>query len=373
MGKDDDNAVDNNKKTGKISAGSKPDGTSGSADSAPDTSGYQAEPRKRVRFSQFDTRYDPDKSAIWCWLKPEPRPCMNGKLIDELVELQEILTSTYKNQHPDTIWPFRHLVVASKIPGIYNLGGDLDLIHSYIVNGERDKLRDYAYKAIHLLHSNINNLDLPISMLSLVQGQALGAGFETALSCDVIIAERRSQLGFPEILFNMFPGMGAYNLLARRVGPALAERIILSGKTYSAEELYDMGIVDVVAEDGSGVDEVEAYIQSHNRSHNTISSLKKIRHIINPIEEKQLYDIVDIWVESSMSLDSRDISRMEKLLMLQKNLKDSKQIEETDRAHIERRGDWRKIKDVTFPLVTHLGENVQHNRRKSGSRRNTNS
>jgi DSF synthase len=333
------------------------------------TVGETADGVSMTDFTQFQTRYDSQKSAIWCWLKPEPRPCMNSRLIDELVQLQQQLTNTYKNQDPDSIWPFSHLILASKTPGIYNLGGDLELIRSFIVEGDKDRLQDYAYKAIDLLHRNINNLDLPITMISLVQGQALGAGFETALSCDVIIAERSSRLGFPEILFNMFPGMGAYNLLSRRIGSALAERLILSGKTYPAEELYDMGLVDIVADDGQGVQAVEDYLMSHNRSHSTIRSLKKIRHIVNPIEQKQLYEIVDIWVEASMGLSKKDLAKMERLLHLQKDLKDSKIIETTNKEFTPRRGDWRKLNDVTFPLTTHLGENVTHNRRKRDSRR----
>jgi len=327
------------------------------------------ESKSQIEYTQFSTRYDSETSTIWCWMHPEPRPCLNATLIDELVHLQKQLTHTYKTQHPDTIWPFRHLILASKLPGIYNLGGDLGLFKEYIVNKKEDKLRDYAYKCINLLHRNIDNLDLPITMVSLVQGQALGGGFETALSCDVIIAERSSQMGFPEILFNLFPGMGAYNLLTRRIGSTLAERIILSGRTYSAGELFDMGVIDVLAEDGRGVQAAEDYLNSHNQSHNTIRSIKKIRQIVHPVTEKHLYEIVEIWIEAAMDLSEKDLAKMERLLHLQKNLKDSKTIQENNAVLTPRRGDWRKIKDATFPLVTHLGENVLHNRRKSDGRR----
>jgi len=53
-----------------------------------------------------------------------------------------------------------------------------------------------------------NNLFLPLTTISLAQGDALGGGFEAALSCSVIIAERRARFGFPEVMFNLFPGMG---------------------------------------------------------------------------------------------------------------------------------------------------------------------
>ena len=323
-----------------------------------------------TEFTQFSTRYDSQTSAIWCWMQPEPRPCLNTRLIDEVVQLQHQLTTTYNTQHPDTTWPFRHLILASKTPGIYNLGGDLDLFRECIISGNQEKLGEYAYKCINLLHRNINNLDLPITTVALIQGQALGGGFETALSCDVIVAERSSQLGFPEILFNLFPGMGAYNLLTRRIGSALAERIILSGKTYSAAELYDMGVIDVLAEDGSGVQATEDYLNSHNQSHNTIRSIKKIRQIVHPISRQNLYDIVDIWLEAAMDLSEKDISKMERLLLLQENLKASPTTKQHSTKLTPRRGDWRKIKDASFPLTTHLGENVSHNRRKNEGRRN---
>ena len=325
--------------------------------------------KAQAEYTQFSTRYDSDTSAIWCWMQPEPRPCLNATLIDELVQFQYQLTTTYKTQHPDSIWPFRHLILASKTPGIYNLGGDLELFQHCIVNKEVDKLRDYAYKCISLLHRNIDNLDLPITTVSLVQGQALGGGFETALSCDVIVAERSSQMGFPEILFNLFPGMGAYNLLTRRIGSALAERIILSGRTYTAVELFDMGVIDVLAEDGQGVQATEDYLNSHNQSHNTIRSIKKIRQIVHPITLQHLYDIVDIWIEAAMDLSLKDLSKMERLLHLQKDMKDSVNIKEQNNVLTPRRGDWRKITDVSFPLITHLGENVSRNRRKNGRRR----
>ena len=327
--------------------------------------------KPQSEFIQFSTRYEPETSSIWCWMQPEPRPCMNTALIDELFQLQQQLTSTYNKQESGTVWPFRHLILASKIPGIYNLGGDLGLFKQYITDADEDQLRSYAYKTVDLMIRNINNLDLPITTVSLVQGQALGGGFEMALSCDTIIAERSSRLGFPEILFNLFPGMGAYNLLTRRIGPALAERIILSGETYTAGELYDMGIIDVLAENGEGILATKDYLNSHSRSHNTIRAMKKIRQIVHPMTKQSLYDIVDIWVEAALDISDRDLAKLDRLFLLQKDMKNSKVIRENNTEETPRHGEWRKITDVEFPLTTHLGENVSHNRRKNDSRRRT--
>ena len=331
-------------------------------------SSQHREIKERSEYSQFTTRYEPDTGSIWCWMQPEPRPCLNTKLIDELFQFQLQLTSTYKNQDSNA-WPFHHLVLASRIPGIYNLGGDLEFFKQYIRDKDDQKLREFAYKAINLVVRNINNLDLPITSIALVQGQALGGGFETALSCDVIVAERSSQLGFPEILFNLFPGMGAYNLLARRIGAALAERIILSGKTFTAEELHEIGVIDILAEDGAGVQATKDYMFSHNQSHSTTRAVKKVRQIVHPITKDELYKVVDIWVEAALNLTDKDISKMDRLLQLQKDTKNSKAIQESKAGQVQRHGEWRKITDVEFPLMTHLGENVQQNRRKNDGRR----
>lgn len=324
---------------------------------------------EQVDFTQFDTRYDSETESIWCWLSPGPRPCLNPVVLSELNQFQQKLRTTYEGQHPDSIWPFRHLIIASKTPEIFSLGGDLELFNRCILDGDRESLKKYAYSCTDLLHKNINNLELPITMISLVQGQALGGGFEMALSCDIIIAERSAQLGFPEILFNLFPGMGAYNLLARRIGTSLAERMILSGKTYSAEELYEMGVVDVLAEDGEGVEETHRYLNSHNRSHNTVQSMKKIRQIVHPITQQSLVEIVDIWVEAAMDLSAKDLQKMQRLIHLQKNLGQSKKGKTSNVSQIPRNGDWRKIDDISFPLKTHLGEPVLHNRRQKDCRR----
>ena len=88
------------------------------------------------------------------------------------------------------------------------------------------------------MYSIYTNMDVPITTISLIRGNALGAGFEGALSCDYVVVEESVQMGFPEVLFNMFPGMGAYSFLARRIDPVRVERMILSGRIFSANELW---------------------------------------------------------------------------------------------------------------------------------------
>jgi DSF synthase len=151
--------------------------------------------------------------------------------------------------------------------------------------------------SIDVLYKTHTNLDVPLSTIALIRGNALGAGFEGALSCDYLVAEKSVQLGFPEVLFNMFPGMGAYSFLSRRINTAQVEKMILSGRIYSAQELYEMGVVDVVAEDGDGINEINKFIKILTKNKNTRSALLKIRHRVNPVSLKELLDIGEIWVD----------------------------------------------------------------------------
>ena len=103
--------------------------------------------------------------------------------------------------------------------------GDLNLFRNYIESNNRDGLFNYAVRCIDILHENICHLDCDLTTIALVQGRcARREVFESALASNVIVAEKGVKMGLPEVLFNLFPGMGAYSLLSRRVGTSKAEK-----------------------------------------------------------------------------------------------------------------------------------------------------
>lgn len=156
-----------------------------------------------------------------------------------------------------------------------------------------------------------------MTTIALLKGNAMGGGMEAALAANVLIAERQVTMGLPEVLFNMFPGMGAYQFLSRRLTPAAAEKMILSGRTYGAEELYDMGIVDVLAEEGEGEQAVNDYIARHKRTAHASRALRGAINAADPISRESLMSVVDIWVETAMTLNERDLGRMQYLIRAQ--------------------------------------------------------
>lgn len=260
------------------------------------------------------TYYDETYRASWCLMKSEPLPCFTNQLLSEFHEYIRVIK---EEMHHSRGEKYDYIVVGSDIDGVFNLGGDLSLFKHYIENDNRDELFNYAVRCIDILHENITHLNCDLTTIALVQGDALGGGFESALASNIVIAEKGVYMGLPEVLFNLFPGMGAYSLLSRRVGTAMAEKIILSGKLYTAEELYDMGVVDILAEPGEGAMEVYRYIKAANRYSNSYSAVRKVRDICNKISYDELMDIAKIWTDAAFKLGERDLKVMTRLIKRQ--------------------------------------------------------
>lgn len=89
---------------------------------------------------------------------------------------------------------------------------------------------------------------LPIPVVAVIQGYALGGGLELALACDLIVASSKARLGLPEVKLGLIPGFGGTQRLTARVGLGAARRLILSGEDIGAEDAYRLGLVDYKCE-----------------------------------------------------------------------------------------------------------------------------
>jgi DSF synthase len=249
-------------------------------------------------------------------MDPKGRPCFSLELLEELRAVEMDLEQYAGITSPEDL-PLRYFVFASGTPGVFNYGGDLEWFIRCLTSRDIAGLRRYARLCIDVLHSYFMNFNLPITTISLVQGDALGGGFEAALGGDVVIAEKSAQFGFPEVLFNLFPGMGAYNFLSRRIGMARTARMILSGKTFNSEELLEDGVLDIVAEDGKGENALYDYIGKHSRKKQVYESLFKIRRSVFPVRHEEMMDISELWVDTALRIGPRDIRLMERLIKAQ--------------------------------------------------------
>jgi DSF synthase len=281
-----------------------------------------------IEFSpQLRARYRPEQKALWLRWEPAPRPCFNPSLLRDLRGYCDFLDASSGEIFANgEALPVEYSVLTSGARGVFNLGGDLDLFVGLIERKDRDGLLLYGRACIDVLYRNYVGYDQGISTISLVQGECLGGGFECALSSDTVVAEKSARFGFPEILFNLFPGMGAYSFLERKVGQKTAEELLTSGQIYSADDMLRLGVVDHVAEDGQGEAEVVALIKKRARSRIGLAGIAQARRRVHKLDFAELLDVVTIWVDSALKLTPRDMKLMQKLVSRQNDIGVSRQL-----------------------------------------------
>ena len=211
----------------------------------------------------------------------------------------------------------RHYVMTSDVPGVFNFGGDLSLFVLLIRARDIESLSLYGRRCVDLVWWMENASQLGVHTTVLVQGDTLGGGLESVMPFHKVIFERSAQAGFPEVLFNLFPGMGAWNFTIRKSSFAVANEMILSGRLYTAEQLQRRHLVDMVVEDGEGEEAIQTVLQAvHPRLRGTLAALEARRKAA-PITHESLMEIVTQWTGAAMQLTDRDLRLMERLARAQ--------------------------------------------------------
>jgi DSF synthase len=267
----------------------------------------------------FDNHAD---QTMWITMKPAPAAAIHNfslPLLNEMYELvHNIQAGAAHWHHEGRIVPVHYAVMRSADPEYFNAGGDLGHFRRCIGAGDRNGLYDYAMLCLDVLFGWAGCSHGDISTIALVQGRALGGGFEAALSADYLIAEEHSSFGFPEIMFGLFPCTGAMSLLSRRVGPGIAERMMTNRKIYGARELLDMGIVDAVCERGQGMEETRRFIACHARRRRARQMVERSRRRQAPLDYGELSTVVAEWVSLAMKLSAEELRVMDMLIGLQR-------------------------------------------------------
>ena len=273
-------------------------------------------PRALFELQELDVLYDDKSATLWTFMNPVGRPSFTSNLLADFEAWQDRIVEGFGPEKA----PLRYLVLGSRAPEVFCFGGDLALFQQLIRDGDRDGLVTYGHRCCAILHRNLRSLDIPMLTVGLVQGAALGGGFEALLSFDYIIAERTATFGLPEIMFGLYPGMGAHAMLARMLGSAMADRLITSNRTYTAEEMYELGIVHELAEPGSGVQATRDFIKRSDRRHaGLIGSRRAMKKVWN-LQLSELNRITELWADTALQLREQDLKVMSRLVAAQARL-----------------------------------------------------
>ncbi len=262
--------------------------------------------------NELDGRYDPEQATLWSTWSPSGIPCFSIQLLHSLERASQAIEGYFAGS--ETTRPLHHIVVRSAVPKVFNLGGDLNYFQRLIANKDRARLIEYARAAVDVTYRNYVAHNLKgVTTIALLEGDALGGGFESALSCDIVIAEKHVKAGFPEVLFDMFPGMGGLSFLSRRVGRNIANELTRTGRQYSAQELLDLGVIDMVVDTGTGVEEVSRLMRQRHSQHAAHTAMNTVDRMLRPVTLQELTDVVQLWVESAMQLSPRSLQWMRRL------------------------------------------------------------
>ena len=259
--------------------------------------------------TQLSAYYEEGRRTMWMMLRAQPRPSFNHALIEEIMNL------SYAAQRSGLKIDF--WVTGSLVPSMFNAGGDLGFFVDCIQNNRREALRAYARASVDCIHAAARGFDTGAVSLAMIEGSALGGGFEAALAHHFILAQNNARMGFPEIAFNLFPGMGGYSLVARRSGMKLAEELICEGESHSAEWFETRGLVDKVFQPGEGYRAVRTFIDTLQPKLNGVRAMLKARQRVLQLSRAELMDITEDWVDFAFTIEPKDLAYMTRLVQLQ--------------------------------------------------------
>lgn len=247
--------------------------------------------------AQICARFEEDLGILWAGMRHPERACFTPELLASGEQFHRWLEQVVRAEG----LPVRWLVWCSEA-GIFGTGGDLAHFLACIERGDREGLTAYARRCVALVHATWRAHDLPLRTVALVEGEALGGSFEAALACDLLVAERGAKFGFPEALFGLFPGMGAWSLLARRTHRRVICALIEESLTRSAEELAELGLVHVLVEPGRARQGFRRFAAERMRVFERDLMLDRVRRRVEALSFDELEDIVALWVERAFAL-----------------------------------------------------------------------
>ena len=162
--------------------------------------------------------------------RPEALNAMNIDVVSELSRTVDIVGADES---------IKVVIITGAGEKSFCAGADI----SYMVNIDPITAEKYASSAQSVLNK-IERLDKPV--IGAVNGYALGGGCELAMVCDIRIASSNAKLGQPEVTIGIPPGWGGTQRLMRLVGPAKAKELVFTGRMVSAEEAFQLGLVNNV-------------------------------------------------------------------------------------------------------------------------------
>lgn len=193
--------------------------------------------------------FDEASSIATIWLN---RPAKLNALSQEMLEELDQALQSVENKALNEV---RLLFVKSSCERAFSVGADIRDWNRYNVS-ESYFASQYGTRVFGRLAS------LKIPTIAVLHKWVLGGGFELALACDLRLATEDTILGFPEASLGNAPGWAGLSRLVPLVGVSKAKEMVFTGQHYTADEAYQMGIINVVGDAETIQEEEKQLIQT---------------------------------------------------------------------------------------------------------------
>jgi enoyl-CoA hydratase len=217
-------------------------------------------------------------------------PCneIGSLTLEELEQFVTALAGLEKEAHA--------LILHSELKAGFCAGADLRELYQRSQGLERKDATDGVRDYLERIHRVLNAIDAsPLTTIAAVHGVTFGGGFELALVCDLIIADKMARFCFPELRLGLIPGFGGIPRLKRDLGNAVVRDLLLTGRSFNATKVQQVGLVSQIVAEGEALRvarSTAAQLAKFDRR--TSIAAKKF---IKPIPYEELKKEIDIFCE----------------------------------------------------------------------------
>ena len=226
--------------------------------------------------------------AVELALHREPCNEIGSLTLNELENFVTILKSFEQQAHA--------LIIYSELTAGFCAGADLRELYRRSQELEQKEAAHGVRDYLERIHRVLNTIDAsPLTTIAAVHGVTFGGGFELALVCDLIVADKMARFCFPELRLGLIPGFGGIPRLKRDLGNAVVRDLLLTGRSFNATRLQQVGLVSQVVGEGESLRVARATAAQLGKfDRRTAIAAKKF---IKPIPYEELQREIDLFCE----------------------------------------------------------------------------
>jgi enoyl-CoA hydratase/carnithine racemase len=229
-----------------------------------------------------------DDGVIEVALAREPCNEIGSQSLEDLEQLAATLPALEKDAHA--------LIFYSKEDCGFCAGADLRELYYRSHEMAKSQAASQVREFLERIHHVMNTLDAsPLTTIAAVHGVVFGGGFELALTCDLIIADKTARFCFPELRLGLIPGFGGIPRLKRDLGNAVVRDLLLTGRSINATKGQQVGLISQVVAEGESLRAARATaLQLGKFDRNTAAAAKKF---IKSVPYDELRREIDIFCD----------------------------------------------------------------------------